>query len=824
MKTKIIAMGIAVVSLALSSMTINAKSFTTLDKLSKEDKPASIIHKATLPQSVKIIAPELDKKSLQKQDLIRESNNLPYRFSIEAEGVDKKGQWQIQGDTAIWRLTVSSKTAESFSFGLKNVFLPQQAKLYFYTNDYKNLVGPYTHKDNKKHKQLWSPVMESNEVTVEINVPVKFQSLLSFDLASISQGYRGIKSDDLAKSGSCNNDVVCSEADAWINEIRSVARYTIEKDGSTFLCTGTLMNNTNDDLKPYFLTAGHCGVDETTDASIIIYWNYETSSCGGTPDGSLNQFQNGTTYLAGTGNSGVVGSDFVIVELDSTPDSSFNVYWSGWDRSAAAPSSGVGIHHPAGDEKRISFDNDPLLLTGYGENTEDTSNTHMRVGAWDDGTTEGGSSGSGLWNSEHRLVGTLSGGAASCQAQTAPDWYGRLSVHWEGNGTGGKAKDWLDPVSTGAMTLDGRYGCEAPTVTISSSPASANIGDALNFTASATGGSGSYTFSWDFNQDGLSDETGDDVGFSYNYLFQGNVLVTATDSVGCPGTDSAAIVISNNGDELFPKNNALPTDWQMSSGANASWAIDSTTKTEGDSSIQSVVVLDNETAAIEVTQTFDNANENFISFAYKVSSEAGFDKFVFSIDGDEKISRSGEVDWTTSYYSLTAGAHTLKWSYVKDESVSEGSDAAWIDGVTGISFPNEAPIAAVANDSQTVDEGTSVTLDASSSSDPDGDALTYAWTQTAGSPAVTLANATTSIASFTAPDVSSNTTFTFMVTVTDPSGESSTAEINVTVNNIVVVTPPPAPPVASSSGGGSFAVYMFGLLLLTGLTRRNKKA
>ncbi len=887
-----------------------AASFTSLADLEMDKRPASSLHSQQLKAAPVLKAKAIDLAAIQKEDAVRDATKQPYRFAlpVEANDFNHLGQWQVKGETAIWRLSVTAETAKSFSMGIKNLFMPQGAKLYFYSKDYQILLGPYTHKDNKANGQLWTPVIESNHVTIEFNVPLAYKNLLSFDIASISQGYRGIRAEDMVKSGTCNNDVVCPEGDPWRSEIRSVGHYTITDNGSSFVCTGTLVNNTRGDLTPYFLTAGHCGVSATTAASIVVYWNFETSVCGGTPDGPRNQFQSGTTFLATSGSSGVTDSDFALVQLDIPPSSNFNTHWAGWDRSDVAPSMGVSIHHPAGDEKRISFENDPLVITDYGLSTNTTS-THIMVTNWEDGTTEGGSSGSGIWNSDHRLVGTLSGGTASCTSPLSPDWYGRFSKHWDGNGAAdGQVKTWLDPDATAPLAIDGRDACTAPTVTISSVPATANMGQSLNFSASATGGTGPYTYSWDVNQDAVEDLTGVSVNYSYNYLYRGNVKVTATDSTGCSGQDSAAIVVSNAAAEIFPLANSLPGDWMPVTGADAGWNFDNSMADEGVASASSATILDEQTAAVEVTQEFTGSG-NFIAFSFKVSSEESYDRFVFEIDGVVKESWSGETGWRTAYHPLTAGSHTFKWSYIKDQSVSSGSDKAWVDGVTGITLPppndppvavvaqnlfdvtegasvtmdasassdpdgdtlsfswaqtagptaslpatdtailtftapdvsvnsvltfevvvsdpvgatssqtvtvnvadvnnNQAPVAAIVNTSQTVDELTNVSLDASTSSDPDGDTLSYQWIQTGGI-TVNLTNANTATATFSAPQVAATATLNFSVTVTDPSGATSSADATVTVNN---VPPPPRPP-ASSGGGGPVDLYLLGLMLL----------
>ena len=148
------------------------------------------------------------------------------------------------------------------------------------------------------------------------------------------------------------------------------------------------------------------------------------------------------------------GSDFSLILLDETPDPFFNVYYSGWDATGDVPFGSVGIHHPSGDEKALALNDDPLLATdyyGYGSH-------QWEVSEWEQGTTEGGSSGSCLYDPATRLcVGTLTGGIASCSNPTGYDIYGRMDAHWSGNGTPTtRLSDWLDPLGTGALVLAGR--------------------------------------------------------------------------------------------------------------------------------------------------------------------------------------------------------------------------------------------------------------------------------------------------------------------------------------------------------------------------------
>ncbi|MFH1857241.1 MAG: FKBP-type peptidyl-prolyl cis-trans isomerase, partial [Candidatus Omnitrophota bacterium] len=70
-----------------------------------------------------------------------------------------------------------------------------------------------------------------------------------------------------------------------------------------------------------------------------------------------------------------------------------------------------------------------------------------------------------------------------------------------------------------------------------------------------------------------------------------------------------------------------------------------------------------------------------VNFYWKVSSEEDYDYLKFYIDDVEQVKISGEVDWESRSYDLSAGEHILKWMYEKDGSDSEGSDAGWIDDI-----------------------------------------------------------------------------------------------------------------------------------------------
>jgi lysyl endopeptidase len=408
----------------------------------------------------RLVVPPPDVANAKAEDAAREGRGEPPRFAMPlavrvTPATD--GTWEaLPGDRLLWRLRVASPAALSLNLGFTRYQMPPGGTLWLYTPDYQVLRGPFTAADNEAHGQLWTPILEGQEVVVEVELPASEAAALSLELTSVNHGYRSFSS--LEKSGSCNVDVVCPEGDGYDPQIRSVAVYSL--GGSTF-CTGALINNTAQDLRPFFLTADHCDVNVADAPSLVTYWNFENSTCrvpgspaSGQPgDGQLNQFMTGAVFRAE-----YAPSDMTLLELDDPMNLAFNPHWAGWDRSGANATRAVAVHHPNTDEKRISFEDDPTTLGFFGGGGAPGQETHVQVIDWDLGTTEPGSSGSPLFDQNGRIIGQLHGGGAAC-GNNLSDYYGRIFTSWTGGGTNAtRLSNWLDPLGSGAMTLDGTNG------------------------------------------------------------------------------------------------------------------------------------------------------------------------------------------------------------------------------------------------------------------------------------------------------------------------------------------------------------------------------
>ena len=128
----------------------------------------------------------------------------------------------------------------------------------------------------------------------------------------------------------------------------------------------------------------------------------------------------------------------------------------------------------------------------------------------------------------------------------------------------------------------------------------------------------------------------------------------------------------------FPTGGVMPTGWAEPSGSSVAWGVTSASTFAGAYGLRAGTIGHSQSSRVSYTGNFDTGN---VSFARRVSSESGYDFLRFYIDGVLQGSWSGEVPWGVVSYAISAGVHTVMWEYVKDASVAEGSDTAWVDDV-----------------------------------------------------------------------------------------------------------------------------------------------
>ena len=117
---------------------------------------------------------------------------------------------------------------------------------------------------------------------------------------------------------------------------------------------------------------------------------------------------------------------------------------------------------------------------------------------------------------------------------------------------------------------------------------------------------------------------------------------------------------------------------------DADWFAQTLTTHDGVDAAQSGDVGDDQWCQMETTVT----GPGTLAFWWKVSSEHHYDTLSVHIDGgysEELI--SGDVDWRQVELAIEGGSHTVLWQYAKDETLSEGDDAGWVDEVVFTAAP-----------------------------------------------------------------------------------------------------------------------------------------
>lgn len=412
-----------------------------------------------------------------KGEMLPAGQIFPVNLTTENSGV-----WTtLPNKDRVWRLQLHVPDAPATSLYYDNFYLPEGATLFVYNAEKTHLIGSFGTHNNTESRQFATEIIYTEDCVVEYYEPANVKRAGSFTITGVANVYnapnppenihlQNPKCCGFGTSGACNVNVNCPEGAAWTNQRNSVARILVKNGASQGWCSGALINNVAQDCKNYFLTANHCGASAAAadKNQWVFYFNYQGAGCANPGAEPGSNTITGCTMRASASNganSNVTGSDFLLVEFNAAIPAAYNVYYSGFDASGTGSNSGVSIHHPAADIKKISTYSAALTSRRYYAQLPDNSHWQANWVATvtNQGITEGGSSGSPLFNSAKRILGKLSGGPSSCGAVAGDknDYYGKLSYDWTSNGAAAsqQLKPWLDPANTGTTAIDGRAAC-----------------------------------------------------------------------------------------------------------------------------------------------------------------------------------------------------------------------------------------------------------------------------------------------------------------------------------------------------------------------------
>ncbi len=380
----------------------------------------------------------------------------PWRFAynhISSINMNNSGTWSnLRNGGKIWQINIKSLNALTLNFFLKEIQLPKGNELFLYNPEKTFVLGSFN--ENHVYKgELGTELIPGDEAIIEYYIsPENLTKPFSLAINMIGHGYRTaeeFQEKAFRSSGTCNMNVACADGLPWENQIRSAVMLVSGGVNGSGFCSGAMINNTNNDGKPYVLTANHCYSNPT---SWVFRFNWQSSTCQQPNSSPSYNSLSGATLRARK-----YESDFCLVEItggleNNTVPLNYNTYFAGWDRTQNQHTAAVSVHHPSGDIKKISFDDNPPTIHSYNS----IANNTWRV-VWDrNTTTERGSSGSPLFNQEGLIIGQLWGGNAGCSNLSGYDAYGAVFKSWEDSpNIDSQLKHWLDPYNIQANTLNG---------------------------------------------------------------------------------------------------------------------------------------------------------------------------------------------------------------------------------------------------------------------------------------------------------------------------------------------------------------------------------
>ncbi len=396
-----------------------------------------------------------DLAALQAEDASTDDQGTaPWRFGYNNYtnlNTTNAGSWfDLPNGARLWLLRVKCEQALTVNLTFENTNIPEGNQLFVYNPSKDFILGAFT-QEHIYDGQLGTELIPGQEAVVEYYVAP--QNMAGhIQVGTVTHGYRTANEfiqKAFGSSGSCNMNANCPDGLPWTQQRNSAVMLV---SGSSGFCSGALINNTQNDGKPYVLTANHC---YSNPATWVFRFNWQATDCANPATSPTFQSLSGAVLRARR-----TPSDFCLVEItgglvNGTVPLDYNPYFSGWDNSGTIPTATVCIHHPSGDIKKISFDDAAPSISQAMGSSEANSTWTVE---WDrNTTTEGGSSGSPLFDQNHRIIGQLWGGGASCQNLSAPDYYGRVANSWmpAGSNSTNQLKYWLDPTNSGASFIDG---------------------------------------------------------------------------------------------------------------------------------------------------------------------------------------------------------------------------------------------------------------------------------------------------------------------------------------------------------------------------------
>jgi hypothetical protein len=468
------------------------------------------------------VAAPVDVLRVNMPELIRRAEMTPAQFAVPLAhpvSAARDGSWTVRDNRARWRYTAEVPTAVSLSFYASRVQLPASATL-----SVRGGAGTSRYRAaDLHHGSLWSRIATGDVLELTIEVDASERAAVVLDIAAFQAGYRslgagvpdhpyfrGLKraaaaaaATAAADNSACVQNYACAVSSANGAPAQATVGIVV---GNLYQCTGVLINDVPGDNTPFVLTARHCqtgrlgGGNPGAADTVTVYWNAVTA-CGQ----ALGSLYDPNVPAQAGASSLVEQQDAWLLRLEASPVVG-SAQFAGFDAGGAAVQGGYTVHHALGFDKQLvgwrgaalAQHRSGVLGVAYTSDFWDVVNASGNSGP--------GASGSGLFDQNNRLVGSLTlgrstadpSGYESCPVAggAGPDGsngtndFTALAAVWNSSadptGTAATLRSVLDPQGTGVLQTSS---APAASMSLTSSFSRVEIGSMVDLAWNAGGAS-----------------------------------------------------------------------------------------------------------------------------------------------------------------------------------------------------------------------------------------------------------------------------------------------------------------------------------------------
>ncbi len=365
-----------------------------------------------------------------------------------------QGAWQKNSDgSSVWRVTLQSNNAiglrvhfSNFSVGDGKVWIHDTA------NPPKQVFGPYSFLGDHGNGDLWTEAVFADSVEIEYQPDSQdpTSGLPPFQIAELAHLYRFagreapsngsaagsakspyiLEQTPVAKASaqpnySCFIDATCKENISAVSLAAPATAFLLfSQTGGEFQCSGNMLNAPNG--QPVLLTAGHCVYTNDIALTLTAAFNYRTTTCtaslpGNAPDPStlpqvlgvqLLSFDDNPFENQDNATEILDDLDYSLIQMSGFPNApgftlaGYTTEEVLFEQNVTSLSYGQGLSALYAYAPRVDS-----RLVQYGA-TPYANAYQIEYGST--GRIYSVSSGSGIFDDQGRLLGTLSTGVADC--------------------------------------------------------------------------------------------------------------------------------------------------------------------------------------------------------------------------------------------------------------------------------------------------------------------------------------------------------------------------------------------------------------------------